>query len=116
MFAVAAAVSVLLAALLAWSAARKLSHREDVVRTYTRVGVPEDKLNHLAAVLLVAAAGLLLGLAWAPLGIAAAAGIVLYFAAAVSAHILADDTGNLPMPLGFLMLGVATLALRLASL
>ncbi|HEU0025090.1 MAG TPA: DoxX family protein, partial [Thermoleophilaceae bacterium] len=79
MFAAAAVVSALLAALLAYSAIRKLSHRPAVVRTYTRVGVPEDRLDHLAVILLAGAAGLLVGLLWTPIGLAASAGVVCYF-------------------------------------
>src|ERR687892_477805 len=74
MFAAAAVVSALLAALLAFSAIRKLSHRPEVVATYTRVGVPEDRLNYLALILLAAAAGVVVGLFWGPPGVVAAWG------------------------------------------
>jgi hypothetical protein len=110
----AAIISLLLAALLAYAAVRKLGHRPEVVATYTRVGVPEDKLDYLAAILLAGAAGLALGLAWTPIGIAAAAGVVVYFALAIAAHIRADDTANLPTPLTLELLAVAALALQLA--
>ena len=53
-----AIVSVFLASLLAFAAARKLSHRQPVVQTYVRLGVPEDKLDYLAMILLAGAAGL----------------------------------------------------------
>lgn len=110
-----AGVSVLLAALLTWSAIRKLSHREDVVRSYVRVGVAEDKLNALAIILLAGAVGLVLGLAWAPIGIAAAAAVVCYFLIAIAFHIRAHDVGNLPMPLTFAVMAAIALALRLAT-
>jgi hypothetical protein len=115
-FAATAAVSILLAALLVFAAARKLSHRESVVRSYQRVGVPEDKLNALAAILLSGAAGLLAGLWWAPIGVAAAAGAVCYFIVAAGFHVRAHDTGNLPTPLVLAVLAAAALALRLATL
>jgi hypothetical protein len=44
---IAAVVSVLVAALLAFSAVKKLGHRPEVVATDTRVGVPEERLDHL---------------------------------------------------------------------
>jgi len=116
MFAAAATVSSLLAALLAFSAIRKLSHRPDVVATYTRVGVPEDKLDLLALVLLAGAAGLVAGLFWGPLGVAAAAGLVAYFLLAISAHIRADDTARLPTPAAIELMAVAALILRAGSL
>jgi hypothetical protein len=111
-----AIVSVLLAALMVYSAARKLSHRERFIQGYLRVGVPEDKLNYLAVILLAGAAGLILGLFWAPIGVAAAIGVILYFSTAIAFHVRADDAKNLPTPLTLLVLGVAALALQLATL
>ena len=115
MFAATAVVSVLLAALLAFSAIRKLGHREQVVQTYLRVGVPEDKLNYLAVVLLAGAAGLVVGLWSAPIGIAAAIGLICYFVIAAAFHVRADDTRNLPTPLVLAAMAAAALALRLAT-
>lgn len=116
MLVAATIVSLLLAALVVFAAARKLGHREPVVRSYLRVGVPEDKINYLAAILLTGAAGLIAGLLWAPVGVAAAAGLVCYFGLAVAAHIRADDAKNLPTPIIMLALAVAALVLRLAAL
>ena len=111
-----AIVSLLLAALLAFAAARKLSHRETVVQTYVRVGVPEDKLDYLAMILLAGAAGLLLGLLWAPIGVAAAIGVICYFIVAIASHIRAHDERNLPTPLAIALIAVAALVLQLATL
>jgi DoxX-like family len=108
-------VTVLLATLLAWSAIRKLSHREEVVQSYARLGVPEDKLNYLAILLLAGALGLLLGLAWSPLGMAAATCLIGYFVVAVAFHVRAKDTKNVITPLVLMGLAAASLALRLAS-
>lgn len=116
MFVATIIVSALLAALLAFAAVRKLSHRPELVQTYVRLGVPEDKINHLAVILLAGAAGLILGLFWAPVGLAAALGVVCYFIAAIAFHIRADDLGNLPTPVVIALIGAATLTLRLASL
>jgi hypothetical protein len=116
MFVATVIVSALLAVLLAFAATRKLSHREEVVRTYVRVGVPEDKLDYLAAVLLAGAAGLIAGLLWAPIGVAAATGVVVYFILAVAAHVRADDAGNLPTPLTIEAIALGALALRLATM
>jgi DoxX-like family len=110
---ITAVVTVLLAAILAFAAVRKLTHREDVVATYAKVGVPEERLNQLAFVLLLGAAGLLLGLAWAPIGIAAAAGVVVYFVLAIVAHVRHDDAGNLPTPVAIEVMALAALALQI---
>ena len=110
-----AVVSVLLAAALSYSALRKLSHRPEVVHTYLRAGVPEDRLDQLAIVLLAGAAGLLLGLFWAPVGLAAAACLVVYFLVAVTFHIRADDARHLAAPLVLALVAAVALALRLGT-
>ena len=109
-------VSTLLAAILAAAAVRKLSHREEVVASYERVGVPRDKLDHLAFILLAGAAGLVLGLIWAPIGIAAGIGVIGYFVLAIVAHVRHHDERHLPTPVAIEVLAVATLTLRVASL
>jgi hypothetical protein len=116
MLAVTVVVSTALAALMTFAAVRKLGHSEPVVAAYSRVGVPEDKLDYLAFVLLAGAAGLLLGLIWAPIGVAAAAGTVAYFLLAIAAHVKHEDRGNLPTPIVMELTAVAALVLRLATL
>jgi len=115
MFIATIVISVLLAAMLAFSAARKLSHASEVVESYRRAGMPEDKLNILALALLAGVVGLLGGLAWAPLGVAAAGCLVGYFVLAIVAHLRHNDATNLPTPLVLAILAAATLALRIAS-
>jgi hypothetical protein len=116
MFAASAIASILLAAALVHSAIRKLGRREDVVRSYARVGVPENKLGLLAAILFAGAAGLLAGLFWAPLGIAAAIALTLYFAVAVGFHIRARDHAHMAVPLALALLAALTAALRAAEI
>lgn len=112
----ASIVSALLAGILAAAAVRKLGHREDVVASYERVGVPRDRLDYLAFILLGGAAGLVLGLFWAPIGIAAGAGVVCYFAVAVIAHIRHHDEEHLLPPVAIELLAVTALTLRVATL
>jgi DoxX-like family len=107
-----AIVSILLAALLLASAAIKITRREPYVQGYLKVGVPEERLNQLALLLIAGAGGLLLGLAWAPIGIAAAACLVVYFALAIAAHLRADDFESLPVPVAMEMLALAALVLE----
>ena len=115
MFLATALVSTLLVAVLAYAAIRKLSHRPEVVACYARVGVPEARLNLLAFVLLAGAAGLLLGLAWKPLGIAAAGALAVYFLVAISAHIRFLDLANVATPIAMELMAVAATVLRTAS-
>lgn len=116
MFVATSVVSVVLAAFLTYSAAQKLSHRQHVVASYARVGVPEHRLNLLATILLAGAAGVITGLVWAPLGIAAAAGLVAYFSVAVIAHIRTGDTARLTTPLACCALAAVSLLLRAATM
>jgi hypothetical protein len=112
----AALVSGVLALLCATSAARKLTHAHAVVATYERAGVPEDRLNFLALLLLAGASGLLVGIAWSPIGIAAAACLVAYFVGAVIAHVRADDRARLTTPSVMLLLALASFVLQVAGL
>ena len=107
-----AVISVLLAALLVVTAARKLGHSPAVVATYRRVGVPEKRLGQLAVLLLAGAAGLVVGLWWKPFGITAAVALVVYFVFAIGAHLRARDTANAVMPALYLALSAAALTLH----
>jgi hypothetical protein len=109
-------VTGLLAALLLYSAAMKLSGRPDVIESYARVGVPARRLPLLAAVLVVGVIGLAAGLLWAPVGVAAAAAFVLYFVLALRAHATHEDLGNAAMPALLLLLaGGATVLFALGA-
>src|SRR5688572_1578784 len=112
---VIAATSILLAGALTFAGVRKLSHRPDVVDAYARAGVPEGRLNQLAIGLFAAAAGLVAGLVWRPVGVAAASGLIVYFAVAVAFHVRAGDWRGLPVPVALWSLSVATLALQLSA-
>jgi hypothetical protein len=118
MFIVTAVLSVLLAVALAGSAYAKLTKDPKIVESLVgTVGVPEDRLWMLAALELAGAAGLLIGLFWAPLGIAAAVGVVLYFIGAVGGHVRVGDTSPAALaPAGVILLvAVAVLVLRVAT-
>ena len=108
-------VSIALAAMLTASAAFKLSHRPSVVESYRQAGVPESWLNGLAALLLLAAAGLVVGLWWPVAGIAAAIGLVAYFALAVGFHIRANDIAHVVTPAVLVAVSGAVLALHVVS-
>lgn len=86
-----------------------------VLANSAEVGVPRSWLPALGAVKLAGAAGLLVGLVGLrPLGIAAAAGLVLFFAGAVLTHLKARVLYNLAFPGGYLILAAASLALMVA--
>ena len=116
MFVATVILSTLVAAAITFSAIRKLLHQPAYVQTYVRLGVPEDKLLYLAVVLLIGAAGLMVGLLWGPIGVAAAFGVTCYFILAIAAHIRANDARNVPNALIIELAAIAALILRFATL
>jgi hypothetical protein len=116
MFTITVIVSVALAAMATLSALMKLQRNEQVISAvHGTVGVPLRHLPVLAGLELAGAAGLIVGLWVAPLGIAAAVGLTAYFAGAVIAHLRVGDTKGIGSPMFPLILSIAALALRLAT-
>jgi hypothetical protein len=86
-----------------------------VLANSAEVGVPRSWLPALGAAKLAGAGGLLVGLVGLrSLGIAAAAGLVLYFVGAVLTHLRARVLYNIAFPAGYLLLAAASLALIVA--
>lgn len=115
MFIATVVVSVLLALAVIGSGLGKLSKNPKVVESLSVVGVPLSWFPFLAAAEVAGGVGLLVGLGVAPLGMAAAIGLVLYFLGAVGAHVKAGDTKGLPAPLVLALLAGAAFALRIAT-
>jgi len=72
-------VGVVFALLNLMSAYGKLARTEQFVDIMPTIGVPLRALPYLAACQIAGAVGLVIGIWWAPLGIAAAVGFVAYF-------------------------------------
>jgi hypothetical protein len=98
MFIAAAIISALLAAVLLGSGRAKLVRDKSVVATMNTVGFPLDKLWFLAGAEFAGAAGLVAGLFWWPIGVAAGVGVILYFAGAVGSHLRVRDYKASPPP------------------
>jgi Flp pilus assembly protein TadB len=109
-------IAVLLTLALVPSAYAKLTKNKRIVDGLTGIGVPLGIFPFLASCEIAGAAGLLVGLWYAPLGIAAAIGLVLYFLGAVGAHVRKRDFTGLPNALVILVLAAAALSLRAVSL
>ncbi|PVE12015.1 DoxX family protein [Streptomyces scopuliridis] len=114
MFIAYAVVGILLAAVLTGSAVGTFTRQEKIVGSMTGLGVPESWLSRLATLKSAGAVGLIVGL-WVPLlGVAAAIGVILYFIGAAVTHLRAKDYAIAPVVV-ILLLAVAALVLRLAS-
>jgi len=87
-----------------------------VLANMDEVGVPRPWLPRLAVLKGAAVAGLLLGLfGLRPLGIAAAAGLVLFFTGALATHVRARVFYNIAVPGAFFALAVASGILAIAT-
>ncbi|MFA1545549.1 DoxX family protein [Actinomadura chokoriensis] len=85
-----------------------------VLANSAEVGVPRSLLPLLAALKGAGAAGLVLGLLGLDaIGIAAAAGLVAFFAIAVAVHVRARVFYNIAFPGAYLALAVASLTLAI---
>lgn len=103
----AVVIAVFLGFAMVGSAFGKLTKAQPVVDNLTKAGVPLTMFPTLAAIQLVGAVGLFVGI-WMPwAGIAAGTGFFLYFVLAAAAHVRAGDAdGSAPA----VLLGIAALA------
>ncbi|HEX2314515.1 MAG TPA: DoxX family protein [Thermomonospora sp.] len=115
MFIAYAVVAVLLAVVLSVSGYAKLTRMPRLVKELTALGVPLGLFPFLAACEIAGALGLLAGLRYGPLGIAAATGVVLYFVGAVITHLRRSDFRGLPNATVILVFALAALILRTAA-
>ena len=106
--------AALLGLIAAGSAAGKLQRKEALMTQLTGLGVPAAQIPLLGLLEIAGALGLLIGI-WVPgLGVAAAFGLVLYFAGAVGAHLRHHDGPKEFAPaLVIFILAVVTLLLEL---
>jgi len=110
------AVSLLLATACLLPAAGKLLGHPKMRQSAAHFAIPWRNYQLIGAAELAAAAGVLTGLRWHPLGAAAAAGMVLLLLGAVITHRQAADSGKEMAPaLLALALTLAYLAIALTS-
>lgn len=114
MFTAYAVVATLLALALTASATFTLLRNPAVISNMHRLGVPDSWLPRLAALKAAGAIGLVAGLWVAPLGIAAATGVTLYFIGAVITHLRAKDYELAPAA-ALTLVALAALVLRATS-
>jgi DoxX-like family len=108
------AVTVLAAAANTWAATVDLTRPQWLLVNMTKVGVPHSRLFVLAALKAAGAIGLLVGLGAPLIGVAAAAGLILFFVAAIITHMRGHQY-SLSYPAAFLLLAAGSLGLRPAS-
>jgi hypothetical protein len=110
-------ITILAAAANAVAAGLDFARARQVLVNMDRVGVPRSWLLPLGALKAAGAAGLLVGLGVPLIGIAAGAGLSLFFIGAVAAHARARlEPLSYSYPGAFLLLALGALVPRLAAL
>jgi len=94
----------------------RVQRPEWLVANMTRLRVPQSWIFSLGALKAAGALGLLAGIGLPMIGIAAAAGLVLFFVGAIVTALHAHWYAHISYPATFLVLAVASLVLRLGSL
>ena len=113
MFTAALVLSVLLAVFFAATGVPKIAGAKLMHDVADHFGLPDVLVRGIGGAELAGAAGLVAGLPAAPLGIAAAAGLVLLMAGAVAFHIQAKDpAARIAGPAIAGLAAIAALALR----
>jgi uncharacterized membrane protein YphA (DoxX/SURF4 family) len=109
-------ISLLLAAAFLLPAAGKLTGQPKMRKSAAHFGIPWPRYRLIGVAELAAAAGVLAGLRWHPLGVAAAAGMTLLLLGALITHRRAADSGKEMAPaLLALAITIAYLTIALTS-
>jgi uncharacterized membrane protein YphA (DoxX/SURF4 family) len=109
-------ISLLLAVACLLPAAGKLTGQPTMRQSAAHFGIPWSRYRLIGVAELAAAAGIVIGLWWHPLGVAAAAGMTMLLAGAIIAHRKAADSAKETAPaLLALLLTLAYLAIALTS-
>jgi uncharacterized membrane protein YphA (DoxX/SURF4 family) len=109
-------ISLLLAAACLLPAAAKLTGQAKMRKSAAHFGIPWSRYRLIGVAELAAAAGILTGLWWHPLGLAAAVGMALLLVGALAAHRKAADRAKEMAPAWVaLLLTLAYLAIALAG-
>jgi DoxX-like family len=110
-------ITVAFAAMVAFSGIGKIRRDPKIMHViHEVVGVPLKYFSLLAACELAGAVGLVLGIWWPSIGVAAGIGLVLYFVAATVSHLRVRDVKGIGPAAFMLALAGGALALRILTL
>lgn len=116
MFIVTIVLAVLLALGYGASGLQKVTGSESGLKSADHVGVSHGRWKAIGGLEILAAVGLLVGLAVWPLGVAAGIGLVLLMAGAITYHLRAGDSAKLFGPAAiFGLLSLVEVIVRAAS-
>ena len=107
-------ITVLFAAMVAFSGLGKIRRDPRIVHViHEVVGVPLKYFSLLAGCELAGALGLVLGIWWPSMGVAASIGLVLYFLVATASHLRVGDVKGVGPAAFMLAVAAGTLAMRI---
>ena len=110
------AMAILLAAMLMFSGLRKLRRDPRIVRViHEFIGVPMKYFPLLAACEFTGAVGLVLGIWWPLLGVAAGIGLVVYFVGAIASHLRVGDVKGIGPAAFLLTMSAGALVVRILA-
>jgi hypothetical protein len=109
-------ITILLAGIVTFSGIGKIRHDPQIVQViHEVVGVPMKYFPLLAACEFSGALGVVLGIWWPVLGVAAGIGLVLYFVGAAVSHLRVGDIKGIGPAAFILAVAAAALALRILT-
>jgi len=109
--------TIVFAAMVAFSGIGKIRRDPKIMHViHEVVGVPLKYFSPLAACELAGAVGLVLGIWWPSIGVAAGIGLVVYFVAATLSHLRVSDVKGIGPAAFMLAVGAGALALRILTL
>ena len=109
-------ITILLAGIVTFSGIGKIRHDPHIVQViHEVVGVPMKYFPLLAACEFSGALGVVLGIWWPVLGVAAGIGLVLYFVGAAVSHLRVGDIKGIGPAAFILAVAAAALALRILT-
>ena len=114
MFVTYIVVTIFAAAANIFSATLDFIRYKPILINMAKVGVSESWITTLGILKAAGALGLLIGIGVPAVGIAAAAGLVLFFIAAIIIHLRGHDH-SFGLAIVFLLLAIAALGLRVVS-
>jgi len=110
------AITVAFALMVTYSGVGKIRRDPLPVKVvHETIGLPLEYFPLLAACEFAGAVGLVAGIWWPPIGIAAAIGLVLYFVGAIVSHLRVGDVKGIGSAAFMLVLAAIALALRAAA-
>jgi hypothetical protein len=110
------AITILVAAIVTFSGVGKIRRDPHIVQViHEVVGIPLKYLPFLAACEFAGALGIVIGIWWPVVGVAAGVGVVLYFVGASVSHLLVGDVKGIGPAAFILVVAAAALALRILT-